>query len=94
MEKLPQKTIDCATSHIKALFEQAAFNEPADFGEPCEGCEYAIECKLDWLTALKPLLDQSNVKIKVGFQEGIPRTRNTHHVHSCSQQDIHHSKGK
>lgn len=41
----------------------------ADFGEPCEKCIHASECKFNWFSILYPLRKHSKVKISMVVQE-------------------------
>lgn len=63
-----QLAIDCMVQNIKVFLEQATEKRQADFGEPCERCRYAGNCNFDWLSVMKPILEQSNVKINLGDQ--------------------------
>lgn len=63
-----QLAIDCMVQHIKVFLEQSKEKRQADFGEPCERCKYADNCNFDWLSVMKPILEQSNVKINLGDQ--------------------------
>ena len=63
-----QVAIDCMVQNIKVFLEQSTEKRQADFGEPCERCRYAGNCNFDWLSVMKPILEQSNVKINLGDQ--------------------------
>lgn len=58
-----QKANDCIIQHIHTFHEQSKYDSKADFGEPCRTCPYNGECNFDWLSVMKPLLDQSKIKI-------------------------------
>lgn len=65
-----QLSIDCIAQHLKVFHEQAVFNRTADFGEPCSRCPHVMkECRLDWLTRMKPLFDRTNIQIGLDYLE-------------------------
>lgn len=61
-----QMAIDCVLRHFNSFLKNFNNGELADFGEPCKECKYINECKVQWLSTIKPLLDNSGEKIKVG----------------------------
>lgn len=66
---MEQLAIDCMTQHIKEFLTQSVGKEQADFGKPCgDNCPMWRngQCKdFDWLKNMKPILNQSRVKISV-----------------------------
>lgn len=64
-----QLAIDCMAQHIKEFLTQSAGKEQADFGKTCgDNCPMWRngQCKdFDWLKNMKPILNQSRVKISV-----------------------------
>ena len=67
MEKL---SIDCIAQHLKVFHEQAVLDKTADFGEPCSTCPHVMkECRLDWLTRMRPLFDRTDIQIRLDYPE-------------------------
>lgn len=67
---MEQLSIDCIAQHLKVFHEQSVFDKTADFGEPCGTCPHAMkECRLEWLTRMKPLFDSTNIQVKLDYQE-------------------------
>lgn len=67
---MEQLSIDCIAQHLKIFHEQSVFDKTADFGEPCSTCPHAMkECRLEWLTRIKPLFDRTNIQVKLDYQE-------------------------
>lgn len=72
---MDQLSIDCIAQHLKIFHEQAAFDRTADFGEPCGSCPHVMkECRMDWLTRMKPLFDRTDIQIRLGYPE-LPDTK-------------------
>lgn len=65
LDFIEPETIACLTQHIKAFYEQSAYEKTADFGEPCAKCEYGRTCNFDWLAKMKPVLEKSKEKISM-----------------------------
>ena len=67
VRNLNEETINCIAQHLKIFHEQSAHGKSADFGEPCETCKYVKGCDFDWLAKMKPLLERSNVTIRLCY---------------------------
>ena len=67
---MEQLSIDCIAQHLKIFHDQSTLIRTADFGEPCSTCPHAMkECKLDWLTRMKPLFDKTDIQIRLCYPE-------------------------
>ncbi len=62
---MEKKAVDCAVQHIKTFHSQALRGVQADFGEPCIYCPHVETCQYDWLSVMKPLMERSEIKIKM-----------------------------
>ena len=67
---MEQLSIDCIAQHLKIFHEQLLLNKTADFGEPCSTCPHVMkECRLDWLTRMKPLFCKTDIQIRLDYIE-------------------------
>lgn len=57
----------CLMQHFATFFKQSAYDEKADFGEPCEKCERVTNCDLKWLEKIVPFCEETGVYVNVGF---------------------------
>ena len=75
---MEQLSIDCIAQHLKIFHEQSLLNKTADFGEPCSTCPHVMkECRLDWLTRMKPLFCRTDVQIRLDYPE-LPNTKDSY----------------
>lgn len=65
IDHMEKKAMDCAMQHIKIFYNQALRGAQADYREPCISCPHAGACQYDWLSIMKPLIERSEIKIKM-----------------------------
>lgn len=87
---MEQLSIDCIAQHLKIFHEQAVFDKTADFGEPCSTCPHVMkECKLEWLTRMKPLFSRTDIQIRLDYPE-LPGTKDSHDdLHEAMEGSSH-----
>lgn len=71
VDKKQQRAADCIAQHIKTFGEQSLSGIRADFGAPCTECQYIRQCDYEWYDIMKPILENSNVKISTDLSECI-----------------------
>ena len=65
-QKKKEKALDCMVQHVEIFHEQAMDEGTADFAEACQCCPYAGACSFNWLSIMRPLLDDSIIRIQTG----------------------------
>lgn len=67
LKRIPSISADCIAQYLRVFHEQSVHGKPAAFEEACTTCKHAKNCKLDWLKKWKPLLDQTDVTIRLCY---------------------------
>jgi hypothetical protein len=66
VQKRPQmdeKSLFCLGWHFNEMYEQAKYEEMADFGAPCETCKYISECGAHWDEMRVQLAAATGIKV-------------------------------
>ena len=88
-----KKSITCTFCHVQAYIDQHQNQQKADLAVACETCPYGRECSYDWLHIMEPILNHSEVKIRL-VRSGLFQQLDKDRGDCVPDKDSHHCEDK